>query len=150
MYCVPDIHCKLLMVGRGGVVSSGLIITSLLSRPLSIPQTGTTTISDGPAQPTTSPVLATMLLVRRLESNMPNGALLISFRPGKLNALTVLSPNVATKAKPCSSNSVTAAASQRTSSNDLDAPLEAAGLKMRISLCVTDGVSRQVNAYTSG
>lgn len=128
------------MVGRGGSKAAGLMSLSCslrLSLPLPVPQTGMMTSSEGPAQPTTSPVDATIVLVVRVGSSIGREALLISFRPGRLKARAVRSPNVATTAKPCSSNSVIEAASHRISSKDLDAPLEFAGLKTRISVCVT-------------
>lgn len=137
-YIVPESHCILEMVGRGGITAAGLISLSCSFKlPLPVPHTGITTSSEGPAQPTTDPVAATMLLVDRVPSSIGNKALLISFSPGRLKARTVRSPKVATMAKPCSSNSVTAAASQRMLSKDLEAPLEEAGLKMRISVWVT-------------
>jgi hypothetical protein len=81
-----------------------------------------------------SPVEETMLLVLRVGSSMGSGALLSSFKPGTENARALPSPKVATNAYPCSSNSVIAAASQRTSSKDLEAPLELVGLKIRASV----------------
>jgi len=101
-----------------------------------VPQTLIMAISEGPVQPIISPDEVTIALVVLVLSSMPSLETPISFRPGKEYALVVPSPKTPTNAKPRSSNSVTLAASQRKSSQDLCAPLAVAGLKIRTSVCV--------------
>lgn len=102
-----------------------------------MPQTLIMAISEGPVQPIMSPDEVTTVLVVLVLSSMPSLETPISFRPGREKAFVVPSPNTPMRAKPWLSNSVTVAASQRKSSQDLCAPLAVAGLKIRTSVWVT-------------
>ena len=90
--------------------------------------------SDGPVQPNTSPYGVTTALDIRIWSSASSLEDPISLRAGIEYARVVLSPKTPTRANPWSSNSVTAAESQKTLSQDLEAPLAFAGLKMRASV----------------
>ena len=137
-YCVPEIHCTLEMVGRGGHSSLGLtMVSGDCCHGLPVPQTWITASSLGPDHAKMSPVCVTTADVLRVASTMGSSARPRSLSPGIENARAVRSPNSPTMAQPCSSSSATVAASQSTSSNSRDAPLAWAGRNTRISFCVT-------------
>ena len=83
-YCVPAIHCKLEIVGRGGMTASGL---KSLSREVGsgwpVPQTLSMAISEGEVQPKMSPEGVMMVLEMRGLSSIGREAAPISLRPGR-------------------------------------------------------------------
>lgn len=98
-YCVPEIHCMLEIVGRGGHCSSGLIkVSGDCWSGFPVPQTWITVISLGPVQPNTSPVCATNAGL--VGSIMESCAWPRSFSPGIEYARAVWSSKKATTAKP--------------------------------------------------
>ena len=86
MYCVPESHWTLEIVGRGGSSRVRLIMVSrVFSRERPVPpQTGRTAISEGPVKPRTSPVLEMTVDTVRRGSSMGSGRLAISRRPGSV------------------------------------------------------------------
>lgn len=86
MYCVPESHWTLEIVGLGGSSWAMLIMVSRVfsrARPLP-PQTGRMVISEGPVKPRTSPVLEMTVDMVRRGSSMGNGCLAISRNPGRV------------------------------------------------------------------
>ena len=134
-YWVPDIHCMLEIVGRGGIVTLGLKSLSCeLGNGCPVPQTLSIASSDGPVQPNTEPDGVTIDVARRFLSSFSTFETAISLKAGMEKARIERSPKTPTRAKPWPSNSVTHADSHKKSSKLFEAPLADAGLKIFASV----------------
>lgn len=133
---MPDIHCMLEIVGRGGIMAAGLYRLSceIRGRGCPVPQILRRATSEGPVQPNIQPDSVTIEEPSLDLSSMSSFETVISFNAGIEKARVVVSPKTPTRAKPWPSNSVTQADSQKKSSNDFDAPRAVAGLKIRASV----------------
>src|SRR5271156_6719096 len=82
-YCVPAIHCRLEMVGRGGITASGLKSLSCDGGSgWPVPQTLSMAISEDEVQPKMSPEGVMTVLEMRGLSSMGREAAPSSLRPG--------------------------------------------------------------------
>ena len=101
-YCVPVIHCKLLIIGLAGTTSSGLIRLSCVDceSNFPVPQTLRSAISEGDVHARTSPSDVTIEDDARDISIIESSALLISLRPGNVKARTTRSPDSVMRAWP--------------------------------------------------
>ena len=125
-------------MGRGGIRASGLKSLSVdLGSGWAVPQALSIASSEGPVQPNISPDEVTVALEVRVLSTISRREMSSSFSAGIEYARVVQSLNTPMSAQPRSSNLATFAASQKTSSQALWAPLATAGLKIRASICVT-------------
>ena len=89
-YDVPDSHCMFDIVGLGGISASGLnTLSNERVRSSPWPQTLSTAISEGPVQPTISPV-GVMIASENLRTSRVLEIFLelISLRPGMEKAFT--------------------------------------------------------------
>lgn len=160
---MPEIHCRLEIVGLGGISAWTLKILSaerglqsvscvLVQEQISstynsspVPQTFKTAISEGPTHPKTSPVGVMIASDNRFISRMwLILALPISFNAGMVYDLAFPSPNRPTKLVPRPSYLTTAAESHKNSSQVLCAPLAEAGLK----ILQPEGVAAMMTPFT--